>query len=58
MDDLEPLEAGQTGRYNCGDCLTEYEVTLEPKAKSASAHGIDPKAPKYCPFCGSDIVEE
>jgi hypothetical protein len=56
----ENLKAGETVRLYCEGCMTEYEVTLEPKArgKPKEAKGIDPKRPVCCPFCGEDFVEE
>ena len=51
-------KAGETVRLYCGDCLTEYEVLLEPKAEGREDGGGS-KAVTFCPFCGEDgDVEE
>lgn len=44
------MKSGTTVRYDCADCGTEFEVTLEPKD---TAHACDDKKVDYCPFCGS-----
>lgn len=55
------MNAGETMRFDCGDCNAEFEVTYEPKAKGkpSEASGIKP-APEvgHCPFCGADIETE
>lgn len=55
-------KAGEEIRLYCGDCLTEYEVLLEPKAKGAEDDGYllgGSKVVAVCPFCGKDEqVEE
>jgi transposase-like protein len=52
------IKAGETSRFECGDCHTEFEITLEPKAKG-DAHaqkGIEPREVMTCPFCTSGDV--
>jgi hypothetical protein len=54
QDSLE-LKAGVAVRFECDDCMTEFEVCLEPKARGlpdAQAQ-IEPKEIELCPFCGS-----
>ncbi len=49
---LEPI------RLYCGECLTEYEVVLEPVAGQNVA-GIKSRPVVFCPFCGEGYdVEE
>jgi ribosomal protein S27AE len=55
-DELPALAGGEKGRYYCGDCSTEYEVTLEPKAKPGK-NEVEPQVPRHCPFCGGGTVE-
>ncbi len=43
------MNAGSTHRYDCADCATEFELTLEPKSKG---EGED-NTVTACPFCGS-----
>jgi hypothetical protein len=50
---------GETVRYDCNSCNTEFEVTLEPKAKGhAGPPGEPSQIPaqkvQFCPFCGAD----
>lgn len=48
------MECGETVRFDCTDCMTEFEVTLEPKYKNAKGNQSgDAKPVEYCPFCGS-----
>lgn len=53
------MKAGESERALCNDCHTEFEVTLEPKAKNIpeSARLADTNNTGYCPFCGSDQIE-
>jgi len=44
------VKSGSTVRYDCEDCNTEFEVTLEPKDKEGDGK---PKKVTACPFCGS-----
>lgn len=57
---IHPIPPGESRRYTCDQCLTEYEITNEPKAQdSPDKHGYCPsKAPSYCPFCGEMEFEE
>lgn len=51
------MRPGQTFRFDCDECLTEFEVCLEPKAKeSKEGAKMEPDDVKHCPFCGSDSV--
>lgn len=55
------MKAGATQRFDCGDCNTEFEVTLEPKEAPAEgskppARPSPPKPVTHCPFCGSTEV--
>lgn len=51
------LNGGETGRYDCADCSTEFEVCYEPKAKGQKDDGtFKPSVVNHCPFCGSDAV--
>ncbi len=45
------MKAGDTVRFDCEDCSTEFEVTLEPKEKGNPK--TDDKPVTACPFCGS-----
>ncbi len=47
------MKDGTTARFDCADCSTEFEVTLEPKAKGLPGHVSDDKTVTACPFCGS-----
>lgn len=52
---ISPLGTGEVGRYYCGKCLLEYEVTLEPSYAypgGPEVLGAPPRFPLYCPFCG------
>lgn len=46
------MDAGETGRFDCAECSTEFEVTLEPKSKGEKDHGLPDQPVEYCPFCG------
>ena len=52
------MKAGQTERFYCEDCLAEFEVTYEPKAKGLNDIDIEEKFLHMCPFCGKTITEE
>jgi hypothetical protein len=54
------MKAGETKRFDCVDCGTEFEVTYEPKAKTdkASAAAMEDSPATHCPFCGEPIDEE
>lgn len=60
------INPGQTKRYACADCDTEFEVCLEPKEKGSkqAETGRDEKGHcvtnrvETCPFCASGDVEE
>ena len=57
---ISPIPDGETRRYLCDGCMTEYEIELEPKVREHS-ETPDPKAqkiPLFCPFCGSDNFDE
>jgi len=48
------VECGTTVRFECADCATEFEITLEPKYKGAKPNTVgDARPVEYCPFCGS-----
>lgn len=55
------MNAGETERFYCEECSTEFEVTLEPKAQGfKGAPGTpepEPKEVAHCPFCGDSNVE-
>lgn len=55
---MDSLKAGETRWYQCNDCMREYEITLEPKAKDSYEKPPDRAAPVACPFCGETDVEE
>jgi hypothetical protein len=57
--DESELEAGGTSRFQCSDCLVEFEVCYEPKAKETlvTPGSIESEVVEYCPFCGSDNIE-
>lgn len=52
--------AGQTERYQCNNCMQEFDVILEPKAKEVpdTEKPTDKAAVGYCPFCGEDQIEQ
>lgn len=50
------MKIGETLRFDCNDCSTEIEVTLEPKMKGKTPSGKDRKV-THCPFCGSSELE-
>lgn len=54
------MNPGQTERFNCDQCETEFEVTLEPKAKDnpREARDMEGGVVSYYPFCGGDITRE
>lgn len=53
------MKPGETSRFQCNDCDTEFELTLEPKAKGTKeAETIRPRAVEGCPFCGSEDLEQ
>lgn len=47
---------GETVVVDCDNCNTEFEITLEPKAKTDTASGerMPAQRVQYCPFCGAD----
>ena len=45
-----PLE---TKRFLCGECLTHFELTLEPTAGDAAM----PVDLRFCPYCGLALNE-
>lgn len=50
---------GETVRGTCDSCNTEFEVTLEPKAKAdeRSAAQMPSQRVQFCPFCGAPETE-
>lgn len=53
------MKCGETVRRDCENCSTEFEVTLEPKAKGKKDAGNMPdSAVDYCPFCGKLLPED
>lgn len=54
------MKAGATIRLNCQACETEFEITLEPKAKedSAEARKMPDQDVEACPFCGDPVSED
>lgn len=53
------IEPGDMLRFQCPDCLTEFEVTLEPKCETEeSRRGMTAKHASFCPFCGKQTIEE
>jgi hypothetical protein len=52
------LSPGETARYSCDQCSTEFEVTLEPKAKGDNKEQakIESQTVDFCPFCGEEDV--
>ncbi len=58
--DLGPYEIqqGETARFTCSVCMTEFDLTPEPKMSGQAMIG-DTYTLKACPLCGtsSDSVE-
>lgn len=59
------MKAGETKRCYCNNCLTEFEIQLEPKLgemsgreAEASRKSMPDKALKYCPFCSEQELGE
>lgn len=49
------MKPGETERFSCDGCLTEFEITYEPKAKGLKDTGIEEKTPVTCPFCDDSL---
>jgi len=47
------MKPGETTRVTCNACNTEFDVTLEPKAKGdlQSARQMPAQKVQHCPFC-------
>lgn len=52
------LSPGETKRYECELCLTEFDITLEPKARDCRAPHMRPQFIVSCPFCCESRVVE
>lgn len=55
------VKPGEAVRIDCPDCMAEFEVTYEPKAKGMpdKAKGIEPMDEiAYCPACGGSVDPE
>lgn len=55
-----PIKPGETVTLDCTECSTEFEVTLEPKAKTdaRSARNMPSKKVFCCPFCTADLTDQ
>lgn len=53
------IKPGETKTLTCGGCSTEFEITLEPKAKrdKKSAATMPDQTLVVCPFCGKDELQ-
>lgn len=52
------INPGETTRIQCEECVVEFELTLEPKAKgNPNASGVPTQSVDLCPFCGSEELE-
>lgn len=52
------IKAGETVRFDCNDCSSEFEITFEPKAKGLpEAQSMEAGDVEECPFCGSDDID-
>ncbi len=49
------MKAGETERFDCDECLIEFEVTLEPKAKGSKELSEAVATVTVCPFCGEEL---
>jgi hypothetical protein len=54
---------GETSRYHCKACLTEFEITLEPQSRdwpesAKPAVGAPGKPVECCPCCGTRALME
>ena len=49
------IHHGETKRVECSSCLTEFDITYEPKAKGYDRKDVSPGDISYCPSCGSDL---
>lgn len=52
------LAAGEALRAYCNDCDREFELTYEPKAQAEDRDHVEAAAVEFCPFCGSNNLEE
>lgn len=58
------MKNGETKRFNCDECSTEFEITLEPKAKGESPSAkegrknMDDNEVIACPFCANSVDED
>ncbi len=52
------MEAGEEMRFYCSGCQTEFDLTLEPKAKESRATMPGKATPEFCPWCGEKGLEE
>lgn len=54
-----PIPPGESRRYQCDDCLVEFEITNEPKCAEMETITHDKSnTPSHCPFCGSNNFTE
>ena len=50
------IQPGETMRFMCDNCGTEFEVCLEPKVEPDMDTGLEAKTVGYCPFCCGSAV--
>jgi hypothetical protein len=54
------MRAGETVRFECGECRFVFDLTLDPMSEADLAEELglkveelDPVEPTVCPFCGA-----
>lgn len=58
VEETATMRGGETTRFLCNECSTEFDVTYEPKCRDhGTQNEIEPKTVEHCPFCGSDQLE-
>lgn len=60
----QEIKPGETKRFDCPECSTEFDVTFEPKCAGTAVSAkeareeTDPQEVTTCPFCGGDLEGE
>ncbi len=54
------IKPGETQRFSCKECQTEWDITYEPKTVGNPKEqiAIKPIPLKYCPACGGSPDED